>query len=136
VVIAIERHSAEYPSNRELGVNFRLTRAEARVAALLAERMSNHEIAQQLGVTEHTARRHTEKVLFKLGVHRRTDVRRELLQCMQRVETDSRPVCEVSTSTSGPTLSASRWYSRPERDGGVENSGRGSSPIAGSIAGE
>ena len=52
-----------------------LTRCEARVALLLAERLSNREIATVLDVTEHTARRHTEKVLRKLGLHRRGAVR-------------------------------------------------------------
>lgn len=54
---------------------FGLTRSEARVALLLAARWSNREIAQMLEVTEHTARRHTEKVLSRLGVHSRTVVR-------------------------------------------------------------
>lgn len=54
---------------------FRLTRSEARVALLLASRCSNQEIAELLGVTAHTARRHTEKVLLKLGIHSRMCVR-------------------------------------------------------------
>jgi DNA-binding CsgD family transcriptional regulator len=83
VLVAIERHPDAYPSYRELRATFRLTRAEARVAAMLAQRMSNHEIARELGVTEHTARRHTEKILLKLGIHRRTDVLREMLRCVQ-----------------------------------------------------
>lgn len=54
---------------------FRLTRSEVRVALLLASRWSNREMAAMLGVTAHTARRHTEKVLMKLGIHSRTRVR-------------------------------------------------------------
>jgi DNA-binding CsgD family transcriptional regulator len=65
----------------ELRAAFRLTPSEARVAMLLAARRTNREIAAELGVTEHTARRHTEKVLLKLNVHRRHDVQGALLRC-------------------------------------------------------
>ena len=71
VLVTIERHPAGYPSHDLLRASYRLTVVESRVAALLAERMSNREIANILGVTEHTARRHTERVLRKLGVTRR-----------------------------------------------------------------
>lgn len=54
---------------------FGFTASEARVALLLAHRYSNREIAQELRVTEHTARRHTEKILLKLGIHSRRVVR-------------------------------------------------------------
>lgn len=65
----------------ELRETFRLTPREAHVAMLLAVRTTNREIASELGVTEHTARRHTEKVLMKLDVHRRHDVQGALLRC-------------------------------------------------------
>jgi DNA-binding CsgD family transcriptional regulator len=54
---------------------FGLTTMQARVTVLLADRNSNREIAAALSVTEHTARRHTERVLNKLRIHSRTDVR-------------------------------------------------------------
>jgi DNA-binding CsgD family transcriptional regulator len=53
---------------------FGLTPREAEVAGLLAEGHRNHEIAARLSVTEHTARRHTERVLRKLGVRSRSAV--------------------------------------------------------------
>ena len=59
----------------ELRGVFGLTTMQARVAILLADRNSNREIAAALCVTEHTARRHTEKVLDKLRIHSRTEVR-------------------------------------------------------------
>jgi len=59
----------------ELRGVFGLTTMQARVAILLADRNSNREIAAALSVTEHTARRHTERVLNKLRIHSRTDVR-------------------------------------------------------------
>lgn len=68
-------HQAEQSLEQALRKAFRLTRSEARVALLLAARQSNREIAEEAGVTEHTARRHTEKVLLKLGIHHRIQVR-------------------------------------------------------------
>jgi DNA-binding CsgD family transcriptional regulator len=54
---------------------FGLTKREAQVARLLAERCPNSEIGKQLGIGEHTVRRHTSRVLKKLGINRRRDVR-------------------------------------------------------------
>jgi DNA-binding CsgD family transcriptional regulator len=53
----------------------RLTRTEARVARLLALRLTNAEIAAQLYISQHTARHHTESVMAKLGVKSRRDVK-------------------------------------------------------------
>ena len=58
----------------ELGLHRGLTRREAQVALLMAERYSHTEIAEQLGIRPNTARRHSERVLNKLGIHRRQDV--------------------------------------------------------------
>ena len=55
---------------------FGLTVQEARVAVLLADHRPNREIAERLGVSVHTARHHTERVLTKLRIHSRHDVRR------------------------------------------------------------
>lgn len=52
----------------------RLTRRERQVAELLARGDSNADIAIQLGISPHTARRHTESVLLKLGVRARAQV--------------------------------------------------------------
>ncbi|GLC24212.1 helix-turn-helix transcriptional regulator [Roseisolibacter agri] len=51
-----------------------LTAREAEVARLLARRLSNAEVAAALGVSAHTARHHTERVMQKLGAARRADV--------------------------------------------------------------
>lgn len=75
VIVALERHAPALPSEKEVRERFALTPTEAAVAILLAERRSNREIAATLLVTEHTARRHTERVLSKLRIRRRTDVR-------------------------------------------------------------
>lgn len=48
-----------------------LTPAQQKVARGLAEGLANRAIARRLGVSEHTARRHTEQVFVKLGVNNR-----------------------------------------------------------------
>jgi DNA-binding NarL/FixJ family response regulator len=59
---------------KEIQDAFCLTSRETEVTTLLALRYSNREIAEALGITEHTARRHTEHVLVKLRVHQRNGV--------------------------------------------------------------
>lgn len=53
---------------------YRLTPTQARVATLLADRLTNAEIALELQVRPSTARRHTEAVLLRLGVNSRFKV--------------------------------------------------------------
>lgn len=55
-----------------------LTQAERRVAVLLAQRLSNREIAHACTISPHAARRHTERVLAKLEIKSRRDVARRL----------------------------------------------------------
>jgi len=59
-------------SPAELATRYGLTRAEARVALLLEDAKTSRQIAEQLGISVHTVRRHVEAVLKKLGVHSRT----------------------------------------------------------------
>lgn len=49
-----------------------LTRREQQVVLLVAEGLTNAEIAQQLWISPGTVRRHLENVFAKLGVHTRT----------------------------------------------------------------
>jgi len=58
----------------DIRARFGLTRAESRVAMLLAERRSTAEIARLLVISPHTARHHTSRVLDKLGIRRRAEV--------------------------------------------------------------
>ena len=53
---------------------YRLTPTQARVATLLADRLTNAEIAVVLSVQPSTARRHTEAVLLRLGLNSRFKV--------------------------------------------------------------
>jgi DNA-binding CsgD family transcriptional regulator len=57
------------PLQREYG----MTEREVEVAWLLAEGLSNAVLAQRLGISPHTARHHTQRVLGKLGVHSRAE---------------------------------------------------------------
>ncbi|NIP61103.1 MAG: hypothetical protein GWM92_21835 [Gemmatimonadetes bacterium] len=67
---------APLPTPAALRERFDLTPRQAEVALLLARRRTNAEIAEALGISPHTARRHTEKVLLKLGISSRRKVRR------------------------------------------------------------
>jgi DNA-binding CsgD family transcriptional regulator len=53
---------------------YRLTPTQARVATLLADRLTNAEIACELRMAPSTARSHTEAVLFRLNVTSRFQV--------------------------------------------------------------
>lgn len=63
---------------QRLRSEYRLTTRELQTAALLQRRMSAKEIASALGVSVNTARRHTEHVLSKLGVHSKHAVAEKL----------------------------------------------------------
>jgi DNA-binding CsgD family transcriptional regulator len=81
VLIMLRRESiANAPQVNESALTrrFGLTPQEARVAIMLADQRSNREIADRLGVSAHTARHHTERVLSKLQIHSRYDVKRAI----------------------------------------------------------
>lgn len=73
-VIGVERASPHLPSVEALRERFGLTRRQAEVARLLAQRKANAEIAAALVVSLHTALRHTEAVFAALGVRDRRSV--------------------------------------------------------------
>jgi DNA-binding CsgD family transcriptional regulator len=60
-------------SRKDLYLRYGLTRREHEVAHLLAEGKSNAAIAQELRISAHTARHHTQRVLAKLAVHSRAE---------------------------------------------------------------
>jgi DNA-binding NarL/FixJ family response regulator len=53
-----------------------LTAREQEVIALLAEGMTNAQLAQALFISERTANRHVSNIFTKLGVHNRTQAAR------------------------------------------------------------
>lgn len=57
-----------------------LTPREREVLALLAEGAGNREIAERLGVTEHTVKFHLSAIFGKLGASTRTEAVRRALQ--------------------------------------------------------
>jgi DNA-binding NarL/FixJ family response regulator len=62
------------------GLQYGLTLREAEVAVLLAQGRSNSDIAEQLRISPHTARHHTQRILSKLGVHSRAAAGAKLRQ--------------------------------------------------------
>jgi DNA-binding CsgD family transcriptional regulator len=59
---------------RQARERFGLSNRESEVAVLLAQRKTNAEISSELGISPHTARHHSERVLAKLGVSKRSMV--------------------------------------------------------------
>jgi DNA-binding CsgD family transcriptional regulator len=55
---------------------FSLTAREQEVLALLAEGMTNAQLAEALFISERTANRHVSNIFTKLGVHNRTQAAR------------------------------------------------------------
>jgi DNA-binding NarL/FixJ family response regulator len=80
LLVTLERRPRPLPPLEELCRRHGFTRKEARVAVLLAEGKSNTDIADELFISAHTARHHTESVLLKLGVHSRREVSPTLLR--------------------------------------------------------
>ena len=78
-LVVLECAAAEPLSASELHDQYQLTDREITVSQLLAQGLKNSQVAQVLGVSIHTARRHAERVLRKLGVHSRAAVGAKLL---------------------------------------------------------
>ncbi len=78
-LVVVERAAPEPLSFADLHDRYRLTRREAAVSRLLARGHTNAHVAQLLGISVHTARRHAERVLLKLGVHSRAAVAGKLV---------------------------------------------------------
>jgi DNA-binding CsgD family transcriptional regulator len=57
-----------------IATGFGLTPRETEVAVLLADRRTEREISDLLGVKPTTVRRHTERIFRKLSLHSRKDV--------------------------------------------------------------
>ena len=74
VLLALEQPAPDPLAESSLRARFGLTRQEARITRLLAEGWSNQEIAEKVSISTHTAKRHTEHVLHKLGARSRAEV--------------------------------------------------------------
>jgi DNA-binding CsgD family transcriptional regulator len=80
VLVAVERPGPRLLDAEELRRRFGLSAQESRIAHLLAAGRSNVGIAEALGISPHTARTHTQRVLEKLGVGARAQVATTILQ--------------------------------------------------------
>lgn len=74
VLVLLEPLFRETLTDDELRERFHLTTQEVRVARQIADGQRNDAIARRLGISPHTARRHTERVLAKLGIASRAQV--------------------------------------------------------------
>ena len=74
VLVRLERLGRHSRSAASLHEEFGLTNRELQVVRLLADGCSNATIAIKLGISPHTARRHTERVFQKLGVRSRAEI--------------------------------------------------------------
>ena len=78
IVVMLERLEPSLPDDETLRAAFGLTSRELVVARLLAQDLTNAEIADALTLSQHTARHHTENVLSKLSITSRRAVRERL----------------------------------------------------------
>ncbi|HYD54758.1 MAG TPA: LuxR C-terminal-related transcriptional regulator [Gemmatimonadaceae bacterium] len=74
VLVTIERIERAPLTDDEIRTRFGLTARELEVARLVAQGLSNQEIADRLDVSFFTARNHVERLLVKLGVGNRARV--------------------------------------------------------------
>jgi DNA-binding CsgD family transcriptional regulator len=74
------RTAPALPGPGELRARYGLTKREAEIVLLLAQGLTNGQLADQLFISPHTARRHTENVLGKLGLHSRKALALKLMQ--------------------------------------------------------
>ena len=82
-------HAAPSPPTTAARTATSLSPREVQVAALVARGLTNREIAAQLVVTEHTAMRHVEHILNKLGLRSRTEIAAWVVRAQQDAPQDS-----------------------------------------------
>jgi DNA-binding CsgD family transcriptional regulator len=74
LLVQVEHSARWMPDEAALRDRFGLTRAEVRVAELLASGKSNEQIATALFMSPHTARTHTKRIMSKLQVKSRAEI--------------------------------------------------------------
>jgi DNA-binding CsgD family transcriptional regulator len=74
LLVSVRREQTRPRTAGELRAAFGLTAREAAVARLLARGRRNAEVAAELRISPHTAKRHTERILAKLGAKSRAEV--------------------------------------------------------------
>ena len=89
IVVLLERVAGTISADL-LSSRYRLTHREIDVARLIARGLTNLELSAELGISRHTVKRHTERVLHKLGVRSRAAAAAHLLGDGASVEPRSR----------------------------------------------
>lgn len=79
-IVVLERLTPVVLVPAELQARYGLSAAEVRVATALAAGASNAAVARDLHISPHTARRHTEAILAKVGVKTRSELVPRLLR--------------------------------------------------------
>jgi DNA-binding CsgD family transcriptional regulator len=79
VMISVRPAVPPLPDADHLAERYGLTARQSEVALLLARGMTNQEIADRLGIAEHTARHHAQRVLEKVGIGTRKALAMRLL---------------------------------------------------------
>jgi DNA-binding CsgD family transcriptional regulator len=74
ILVSLVDADRKAPADAELRARFGLTKREVEVARLLASGLRTRPLATALGISAHTARRHTERILRKLGLESRAGV--------------------------------------------------------------
>jgi DNA-binding CsgD family transcriptional regulator len=74
LMVAVDTAAVTLPTPEDAQRRFGLTRAETRIAYYLAEGLRTDQIATVLCLSTHTVRRHTERILGKLGTPTRSEV--------------------------------------------------------------
>jgi DNA-binding NarL/FixJ family response regulator len=72
-VVPVEDAAAVLPDTRPQQIVEPLTPRETQVLEMLAEGLSNKEIAARLGISDHTAKFHVNSILAKLNASTRTE---------------------------------------------------------------
>jgi len=65
---------APVPSNNRTPLTKELSKREEEVARLVAAAMSNRELSQKLGLSEHTVKNYLSRIFEKLGISTRTEL--------------------------------------------------------------
>ena len=71
-VVVRERAASPFRRNDEKAAEIGITRRELEILELIAEGLSNKEIAERVFVSENTVKTHSSRVFEKLGARRRT----------------------------------------------------------------
>ena len=89
-----------------------LSKREQEVVRCVAEGLSNREIAQRLGLTEHTVKNYLFRIFDKLGVSKRVEVVLYAYSLGTAAVSSDAPVAEKKTIASGAkTVAVPRAYS-------------------------